>query len=41
MIVKRTWRKKNKIVYGMMTYRTYTGWFLFGVIPLYVVIGQI
>jgi hypothetical protein len=39
MIMKRTWDSKKEIVTrrGVMPKYTYTGWFLFGIIPLYIV----
>lgn len=35
MIVKKKWRKRNVLRSDYGTYM-YTGWFLFGIIPLYI-----
>lgn len=32
MIVKKSWKKQ----YSRYSYHIYTGWFLFGIIPLYI-----
>lgn len=37
MIIKKTWRKSNCL--GTRQ-RRYEGWFLFGIIPLYIVRGE-
>lgn len=35
MIVKRQWKKR--CAGGMFVKYTYTGWFLFGILPIYIV----
>ena len=34
MIIKREWHTGIK---GCFNYRTYEGWYLFGIIPLYII----
>jgi hypothetical protein len=34
MIIKKTWRKKH---FGGKERYVYTGWFLFGIVPLYII----
>lgn len=34
MIIKKYWRKSNRLG---IRHRNYVGWFLFGIIPLYIV----
>jgi len=37
MIIKRTWDKRKRNKYVNYTLYRWTGWFLFGIIPIYLV----